>query len=136
MAVTIGHMEAFDESIEPWTTYIERFEHLVKANSIDADKKVPVLLSVIRGKTYGLLQSLIAPDKPREKSFEHITDLLQQHFSPKPLIIVECFRFHQQNQEESESVTQYVAECLEDFQNTVNLGDIWMMPFTIDSCVA
>ncbi|KAL0198805.1 hypothetical protein M9458_007345, partial [Cirrhinus mrigala] len=91
-------MEAFDESVEPWTTYIERFEHFVEANSID--KKVPVLLSVIGGKTYGLLRSLIAPDKPREKSFKHITDTLQQHFSLKPLIIAERFHFHQRNQEE------------------------------------
>lgn len=39
MAVTIGNMEAFDESVELWTTYIERFEHFVEANSIDAEKK-------------------------------------------------------------------------------------------------
>nr|XP_055071051.1 uncharacterized protein K02A2.6-like [Misgurnus anguillicaudatus] len=109
MAVTIGHMEAFDESVEPWTTYIERFEHFIEANSIDVDKKVPVLLSVVGGKTYGLLRSLIAPEKLREKSFKHITDTLQQHFSPKPLIIAERFRFHRRNQEEGESVTQYVA---------------------------
>ncbi len=109
MAVTIGHMEAFDESVEPWTTYTERFEHFVEANSIDADKKVPVLLSVIGGKTYGLFRSLIAPDKPREKSFKHSTDTLQQNFCPKPLIIAECFRFHRRNKEESELVTQYVA---------------------------
>ncbi|RXN05831.1 voltage-dependent L-type calcium channel subunit alpha-1D-like protein [Labeo rohita] len=109
MSATIGLMEAFDESVEPWTTYIERFERFVEANSIDADKKVPVLLSVIGGNTYGLLRSLIAPDKPREKSFKQITDTLQQHFSPKPLIIAERFRFHRRSQEESESVTQYVA---------------------------
>ncbi|XP_026142558.1 uncharacterized protein K02A2.6-like [Carassius auratus] len=109
MAAAIGHMEAFNESVEPWTTYIERFEHFIEANSIEAEKKVPVLLSVIGGKTYGLLRSLIAPEKPGEKSFKHITDTLQQHFSPKPLVIAERFRFHRRNQEESESVTQYVA---------------------------
>ncbi|KAK3524197.1 hypothetical protein QTP70_022677, partial [Hemibagrus guttatus] len=87
MAFAFAHMEVFDESVKPWTTYIERFEHFVKANSIAADKKVPVLLRVIGGKTYGLLRSLVAPDKPGEKSFKHITDTLQQHFSPKPLII-------------------------------------------------
>ncbi|XP_053085641.1 uncharacterized protein K02A2.6-like [Pangasianodon hypophthalmus] len=118
MAATLGHMEAFDESVEPWTTYIERFEHFVEASSIDADKKVPVLLSVTGGKTYGLLRSLTAPDKPREKSFKHITDTLQQHFSPKPLIIVECFRFHRQNQEESESVTQ--SQCRGTYRNAAS----------------
>ncbi|KAL1250466.1 hypothetical protein QQF64_018262 [Cirrhinus molitorella] len=60
---------------------------------------------VIGGKSYGLLQSLTAPDKPRDKSFKHITDTLQQHFLPKPLISAEHFRFHRRNRGESESVT-------------------------------
>ncbi|KAI2660950.1 hypothetical protein H4Q32_008647 [Labeo rohita] len=125
MAATIGHMEAFKESVEPWTTYIERFEHFVQFNSIDADKKVPVLLSVIGGKTYGLLRSLIAPDKPREKSFKQITDTLQQHFSLKPLIIAERFRFHRRSQEESKSSEarqkRLLTETTLTFQRAVEL---------------
>lgn len=73
-------------------------------------RKVPVILSVIRWKTYELLRSLMTPDKPREKSFKHITDTLQQQFCLKPLIIMEYFRFHQRNKQERESVTQYVSE--------------------------
>lgn len=52
----------------------------------------------------------MTPDKPREKSFKHITDTLQQQFCLKPLIIMEYFRFHQRNKQERESVTQYVSE--------------------------
>ena len=31
------------------------------------------------------------------------------HYSPKPLIIAERFRFHKRNQEEGESISQFVA---------------------------
>ncbi|KAL7886899.1 hypothetical protein AOLI_G00046200 [Acnodon oligacanthus] len=35
----IGHIDVFDENVEQWTTYVERFEHFVKANDIEEDKK-------------------------------------------------------------------------------------------------
>lgn len=89
MAFAFGHMEAFDKSVKLWTTCTERFEHFVEANSIAADKKVPVFHSMIGGKTYGLFCSLITPNKLGEKSFKHNMDTLQQHFSLKPLIIDE-----------------------------------------------
>lgn len=95
--------------VEQWTTYIERYKHFIAANDIADAKKISVLLSVIGCKTYGLLHSLIALDKPGGKSYTTITAVLQQHFSPKPLVIVEHFRFHKRNHEEGETVAQYVA---------------------------
>ncbi|KAL2089316.1 hypothetical protein ACEWY4_014004 [Coilia grayii] len=109
MAGIIGHMDPFDESGEQWTTYIERFEHYVVANDIQAAKKVAVLLSVMGPKTYGLLRSLVAPGKPGAKTYEPIVIVLQTHFAPKLLVIAERFRFHRRNQGEGETVAQYVA---------------------------
>lgn len=106
---TIGHVDAFDEAIEQWTTYIERFDHFTKANDIDEEKLVPVLLSVMGTKTYSLLCNLIAPDKPGEKTYQEIVMKLSEHYLPKPLIIAERFRFHKRNQQEGETVAQYVA---------------------------
>lgn len=34
----IGHINAFDENVEQWATYVERFEHFVKVNEIEEDK--------------------------------------------------------------------------------------------------
>ena len=109
MAGVIGHMDHFDEAGEQWPTYIERFEHYVLANDIRDAKKVSVLFSVMGPKTYGLLRSLVAPDKPGTMRYEHIVAKLQAHFAPKPLVIAERFRFHKRNQEEGETVAQYVA---------------------------
>ena len=73
--------------------YIERVEQYFLANDVDDEKKVPVLLTVIGGKTYSLLRTLTSTDKPSTKSFEEIVAILQGHLSPKPLLIAERFRF-------------------------------------------
>lgn len=109
MATIIGHVEAFDEAREQWTTYVERFEHFVEANDISKEKRVSVFLSVMGASTYGLLRSLIAPVKPGTMEYDDIVNTLQAHFTPRSIVIVERFKFHKMNQAEGESVAQYVA---------------------------
>ncbi|XP_030608895.1 uncharacterized protein K02A2.6-like [Archocentrus centrarchus] len=109
MAGIYGHMDIFDESGEQWATYIERFEHYVVANDIHEAKKVSVLFSVMGPKTYGLLRSLVAPVAPGTMTYKQAVTVLKDHFTPKPLVIAERFRFHKRNQGEGETVAQYVA---------------------------
>jgi hypothetical protein len=51
MAAYIGKIEAFDETIEPWSSYVERLGQYFKANKVDDSLKVASLLSLISGKT-------------------------------------------------------------------------------------
>ncbi|KAG1929501.1 K02A2.6-like [Pimephales promelas] len=60
-------------------------------------------------KTYALLRNLLQPEKPGEKTYDQIVATLKAHFSPKPLVIAERFRFHRRNQLEGETVTMFVA---------------------------
>ena len=83
--------------------------NIAAANGIQDDKLVPIFLSMIGPKTFNLLQSLLQPAKPSSKSFTEIVDTLTKHFSSKPLVIAERFRFPKRNQEEGESVTMFVA---------------------------
>ncbi|KAJ8375443.1 hypothetical protein SKAU_G00060230 [Synaphobranchus kaupii] len=110
MAGIFGHIVAFDESTEQWSTYVERFEHFVLANGITEEKKLSVFLSVIGSTTYGLLRSLIAPEKPGGKSYDQTVEVLRAHFSPKPIVIAERFRFHKRHQAEGETIAQYIAD--------------------------
>ena len=64
------------------------------ANAIADDKKVAVFLTVIGSKTYSLVRSLVAPELPKDKSFDDLVAVLTQHFEPKPLVIAERFHFH------------------------------------------
>ena len=93
MAGYIGKIEPFDESVENWTSYVERLEEYFKVNKVDNNMKVSALLSLVGGKTYSLLRNLTLPDKPADKNFDDIVKLLKEHLSPKPSIIAEPFSF-------------------------------------------
>lgn len=109
MAALIGSIGPFEENTEQWSSYTERFDYFVLANKIKDDVIVPTFLSLIGAKTFNLLRSLVQPEKPGSKSYADIVTILKDHYSPKPLIIAERFRFHKRNQEEGESVAQFVA---------------------------
>ena len=83
--------------------------YFVLANEIKGDVIVPTFLSVMGGKTFNLLCSLVQPEKPGDKSYDEIVTVLGNHYSPKPLIITERSRFHKRNQKEGESISQFVA---------------------------
>lgn len=109
MAAVIGNIGSFEENTEQWSSYTERFEYFVLANKIKDEVIVPTFLTVVGAKTFNLLRSLVQPDRPGDKSYAQIIKILGDHYSPKPLMIAERFRFHKRNQEECESVSQFVA---------------------------
>lgn len=73
--------------------------------------------------TYTLLRSLLVPAKPSDKSFQDIANTLKCHFDPKPLVIVERFYFHRQDQAEVESISDYLATSGDPLR-------IWAIPGT------
>ena len=90
---------------------MERVEQYFVANGItQPEKKVAVLLTVIGPKTYGLLRSLLTPNKPAEQSYARLVEVMKNHLNPKPLVIAERFKFHRKCQLESETVAQFLAE--------------------------
>ena len=109
MAGVIGNIGPFDDSIEQWSSYSERFDYFVQANGIPDHKIVPTFLAVMGPKTFNLLRDLLQPTKPGGKTYAEIVKVLSDHFSPKPLLIAERFRFHKRDQEEGESVSLFVA---------------------------
>jgi hypothetical protein len=76
----IGRIEPFEDTVETWTSYTERLEQYFEVNDIAEDKKVPTLLTLLGGKTYTLLRNLSAPNKPKEKDYTTLVNLLRDHF--------------------------------------------------------
>ncbi|XP_023204972.1 uncharacterized protein K02A2.6-like [Xiphophorus maculatus] len=106
----VGKIDDFRPEVEPWTAYIERLEQYLEANDVDKEKHVAVLLSVMGAKAYGLLRNLVQPEKPKDKTFGEIVDILKEHYEPKTILVAERFRFNRCNQKTSQTVAQYVAE--------------------------
>ena len=86
----------YDE-IEDWTQYVERMDHYFEANEIESnDKKRSIFLSVIGpgAKTYKLLRGLIRPEVPSKLSYRELTEVIKDHYVPKPSVIVQRYKFN------------------------------------------
>ena len=56
---------------------------------------------------YGVLRNLLAPERPKDKSFVEVKELLISHYSPKPILVAERVKFHCRHQHESKTVAQF-----------------------------
>ena len=109
---TIGQLEQFKPGTDDWEQYQERLEQYFVANSIEGEEKTrATLLTVIGPQAYSLLSNLVAPEKPKAKTYTELMKVMLDHLKPKPLIIAERFRFHRRSQAEGERIPQYMA-CL------------------------
>ena len=55
--------------------------------------------------TFGLLRALLAPAKPKDKTYEEMGGTLTKHLAPKPIVIAERFRFNKRDQKEGEGIS-------------------------------
>lgn len=100
----------FDVAHGCWENYSTRFAFCLEANEVTDDaKKKANLLAVCGPDLFDLITSLIAPKKISEVTFTTIKTYLDNHFHPQLNEIVESFKFHSRNQEESEKVRDYIA---------------------------
>ena len=77
-----GKLDEYNET-EDWRHYIEGVNHFFEANEItDPDKRRSIFLVCMGAKTYKLVRSLVAPEDPKDKSYEDLAKLLQDHFMP------------------------------------------------------
>ena len=107
---TFGKLDEYDET-EDWRHYIERVNHLFEANEItDSDKKRSIFLVCVGAKTYKLVRSLVATEDPKDKSYDYLAKLLQDHFMPKPSAIVQRFKFNTRSQQPGETIAMVLAE--------------------------
>ena len=106
---TFGKLDEYNET-EDWRHYIERVNHLFEANEItDSDKKRSIFLVCVGAKTYKLVRSLVATEDPKDKSYEYLAKLLQDHFMPKPSAIVQRFKFNTRSQQPGETIAMFVV---------------------------
>ena len=60
-----------------------------QAHGVEAEKKIPRLLSDVGPKTYAVLKNLTAPRLPAECDLKTLKELLIQHFKLQPAVIAE-----------------------------------------------
>lgn len=103
-------IKEFDESVEDFASYVERFEMWASANEVADYRRACTFLASVGPAAYQILKNLCSPDLPKDKNYEEIKDILSMHYTPKPIVIAERFRFHRRNQTKEESISQYIVE--------------------------
>ena len=106
----LGNVGDFDSRTNSISSYVEHVQLYFETNSVADDREVVVLLTVIRQKTYNTLRSLLAPARPRDKTYDELVSVLQKHYDPKPLVIGERFRFYQRSQKAGESIGDFIVD--------------------------
>lgn len=95
----VGKLDEYNET-EDRRHYIERVNHFFQANEITGPgKRRSIFLACLGAKTYELVRSLVAPEDPKDKSYEDLAKLLQDHFLPTPSAVVQRFKFNKRSQQ-------------------------------------
>nr|XP_050024971.1 uncharacterized protein K02A2.6-like [Dermacentor andersoni] len=112
MAAALGTIGEFVPAEAPsWPLYLERLEFFFQANDIDGnEKKRATLCSVCGPATYAIVRSLCSPDAPSAVAYDEIVRRLSNHFSPRPSVTVQRFKFGTRQQQPGESIADYIAE--------------------------
>ncbi|KAJ8896329.1 hypothetical protein PR048_001673 [Dryococelus australis] len=105
----IGAIGEFQLEREDFSSYLECFGQFLKLNAISEDKQVPYFLTVVGAEIYGILKSLLVPDLPSETSYAKHVSALWMHFSPKLMVIAECYEFNSHCQKPDETVSDYIV---------------------------
>ncbi|XP_031432706.1 uncharacterized protein K02A2.6-like [Clupea harengus] len=107
----IGTLSTFDAKEQTWEEYCEVLDQFFEANGIDdGEKQRAILISVVGPATYKLMRNLVSPDKPSSKTFDQLTQVMKEHFNPKPSEMVQRYVFDSRSRQPTESVSAYVAE--------------------------
>lgn len=78
----IANISTFNTG-DDWEIFIERLDQYFLANLIEAQRKVPVLLTSVSETVYKILKNLCNPEKPSTKTYEELTELLNVQFKTK-----------------------------------------------------
>ena len=123
----LEEIEYYDSQTEEWTDYIERVDQFFEVNGLTgegkADQRHSTFLTLVGPTTYKVLKSLSAPTKPKEKTFEHLVELLTKYFSPKPSEVMQSYRFFTRSRRPGETIAEYIAD-LRRLATHCNNGDM------------
>ena len=107
--LSFGRISVFQPESESIETYEQRVRMFLQANDV-TDKAVPVLLSIIGASNFTLLSSLLAPEKPADKTVDELLETLRAHFTQKRVTIAERYKFYNRSQGQDESTAQFAGE--------------------------
>ncbi|XP_055543345.1 uncharacterized protein LOC129728892 [Wyeomyia smithii] len=118
-------IDPFDRHRMKWSRWVERLEGAFVLFGVQQETKLYMLLHFMGGETYDVVCDKLAPEKPQRKTYAEIVRVLEAHFNPEPLEILENFRFKSRKQGEDrpeETIDEYLI-ALWKLAITCNFGE-------------
>ncbi|XP_055522452.1 uncharacterized protein K02A2.6-like [Wyeomyia smithii] len=118
-------IDPFDRHRMTWSRWVERLEGAFVLFGVHQETKLYMLLHFMGGETYDVVCDKLAPEKPQRKTYAEIVRVLEAHFNPEPLEILENFRFKSRKQGEDrpeETIDEYLI-ALRKLAITCNFGE-------------
>lgn len=114
----------FEETVDKWDAYKLRLEAFFEGNGVsDTKKKRAFLVAALSTRTVTVLSSLCAPSKVNDLQYEEVTQLLQEHYSPRTNEIAQSYLFFTRNQEPDETVKDFIV-AIRQLADTCNFGSL------------
>ena len=110
---TQGSVSAFDPSKKDWTSYEERLRYFVANDVTDGAKKRSILLAACGAPAYKLIRSLVQAEKLDSTPYEDLVKIVKNHYDPKPLVMMQRYKFNTHTRAVGESIATYVAALRE-----------------------
>ena len=111
---THGTVSKFQPNKEDWSTYVEQLTFYFAANGVTEDKQQSsILLANCGTATFKLIKSLLEAGKIQTTPFKDLVALVQNHYEPKPSVIVQRYKFNTRSRKQGESVAAYIAALRE-----------------------
>ncbi|XP_058128391.1 uncharacterized protein K02A2.6-like [Anopheles ziemanni] len=122
-------MEPFDRRKSKWLRWVDRLETAFEIYGVTAERvKRNYLLHYMGTETYDVICDKVAPDAPRDRTYDQIVTTLNEFYSPQPLEIAENYKFNSRRQGDKdatsaeESVDEYLV-ALRRMAASCNFGD-------------
>ncbi|XP_035918707.1 uncharacterized protein LOC118516987 [Anopheles stephensi] len=101
------YIEPYNKEVLSWKRWVKRLETAMEMMDLQPEKKKPVLLHYMGMECYNTLCDLALPKEPEGLTYQEVVDKLTSHYEPRPLEMVELFKFWQRKQQEGETVAEY-----------------------------
>ena len=105
----MGPIAPFDIHADKWDEYWETLEQYFIANQVDDKKLTATFITLIGKDAFSLLRALVSPEKPSNMKIDALNKVLHDHQQPSTILIAERYKFYKRDQDERETITDYVA---------------------------
>ncbi|XP_055614238.1 uncharacterized protein K02A2.6-like [Uranotaenia lowii] len=102
--------EPFNAATSNFDRWVERLQISFRIFKVQQEDRRDYLLHYMGSATYDVLCNKLKTEATHTKTYEEIVDILMEHYSPQPLEIMECFKFQSRNQQEHESLSDFLMD--------------------------